>query len=110
MSISLLPMRRPGARTLLLAAVLVLAVCCAARPGEATWIWVEGEKPSSSTMQRHVWYDQVQRDQLSGGALISNFGPRPGEALYRVNIPADGQYEFWVRANPVSSRLSPVRQ
>jgi hypothetical protein len=106
MSISLRSLRRPGARTLLAFSVLALAVGFAARPGEGTWIWVEGEKPLSSTMQRHVWYDQVQRDQLSGGALISNFGPRPGEALYRVDLPADGEYEFWVRANPVSTRLS----
>jgi hypothetical protein len=106
MSISLLPMRRRGAWALLPAVLLAFAALFAARPGEATWIWVEGEKPSSSTMQPHVWYDQVQRDQLSGGALISNFGSAPGEALYRVTLPADGEYEFWVRANPVSSRLS----
>ena len=34
----------------------------------ATWIWVEGEKPATSTMHRHPWwYDKVRRDELSGG-------------------------------------------
>lgn len=82
------------------------AVAIAPR-AEAAWVWVEGEKPVHSTMHRHpYWYDQVQRDQLSGSDLISNFNEAPGEASYRFKAPAAGDYELWVRANPVQARLS----
>ena len=59
-------------------------------------------------MNRHPWwYDQVKRDQLSGGDFISNFSKdKPGEAEYLFNAPKGGEYEFWVRANPVQTRLS----
>jgi hypothetical protein len=43
----------------------------------AQTIWVEGEKPARSTMNRHPWwYDQVKKDQLSGGDWVSNFYAR----------------------------------
>jgi hypothetical protein len=59
-------------------------------------------------MNRHPWwYDQVKTDLLSGGDLNSNFQKdKPGEAEYRAEVPRDGSYEFWVRANPVEARLS----
>lgn len=71
-------------------------------------IWIEGEKPTKSTMNRHPsWYDQVKKDQLSGGDWISNFDPKKaGEAEYEVAAKAGGRYEFWVRANPTLSTLS----
>jgi hypothetical protein len=76
-------------------------------PARAAWIWVEGEKPTKSTMHRHpYWYDQVKRDQLSGGDLISNFSEQPGEASYRFTAPSAGEFELWVRANPVQAKLS----
>ena len=88
-------------------AVAVLAALCVSRPARAAWIWVEGEKPAKSTMHRHpYWYDQVKRDQLSGGDLISNFHDQPGEASYRFTAPVAGEYELWVRANPVQAKLS----
>lgn len=88
-------------------AVLMASANALASRAEGAWIWVEGEKPIQSTMHRHpYWYDQVQRDALSGGDLISNFNEAPGEASYRVEAPAAGDYEFWIRANPVQARLS----
>jgi hypothetical protein len=58
-------------------------------------------------MHRHpYWYDQVKREQLSGGDLISNFDPKAGEASYRFTAPAAGEYEFWARANPIQTKLS----
>ena len=77
-------------------------------PARAAWLWVEGEKPVQSTMNRHPWwYDQVKRDQLSGGDFISNWHQdKVGEAEYRVHATAPGEYEFWVRANPIQARLS----
>jgi hypothetical protein len=51
--------------------VFLLAYCSAAL---AQTIWVEGERPARSTMNRHPWwYDQVKKDQLSGGDWMSNF-------------------------------------
>ncbi len=85
----------------------VLAVLVLTLPARGAWIWVEGEKPVKSTMHRHpYWYDQVKRDQLSGGDLISNFADQPGEASYRFTAPSAGEYELWVRANPIQAKLS----
>src|SRR5947209_248140 len=74
----------------------------------ASWIWVEGERPVKAAMNRHpFWYDQVKTDQLSGGGFISNWNEsKAGEALYRVTAPEAGDYDFWVRANPVQARLA----
>ncbi|MBS0207234.1 MAG: hypothetical protein JSS49_30525 [Planctomycetes bacterium] len=74
----------------------------------AEWIWVEGEKPAKSTMNRHPWwYDQVKKDLLSGGDWISNFEARKtGEAEYSVTPKEPGTFEFWVRANPIQAKLS----
>ncbi len=85
----------------------ILAALAFSQPARAAWIWVEGEKPTRSTMHRHpYWYDQVKRDQLSGGDLISNFHDQPGEASYRFTAASAGEYELWVRANPVQAKLS----
>ena len=72
------------------------------------WIWVEGEKPAVNQMHRHPWwYDQVKKDQFSGADFISNFDKdKAGEAEYRFNAPESGDYEFWVRANPLTAKLS----
>ena len=67
----ILPFRVP--RSASLAAVLFVLLALAS-PASAAWIWVEGEKPAESTMNRHPWwYDQVKTEQLSGGDFISNF-------------------------------------
>ena len=73
----------------------------------AAYVWVEGEKPAVNQMNRHPWwYDQVKREVLSGGDFISNFDKdKAGEAEYRFTAPQAGDYEFWVRANPLLSRL-----
>jgi len=85
----------------------ILITLAHSQPVQAAWIWVEGEKPVKSTMHRHpYWYDQVKRDQLSGGDLISNFSDQPGEASYRFIAPLGGEYELWVRANPIQAKLS----
>ena len=75
---------------------------------EAAWIWVEGEHPVENHMHRHPWwYDQVKREQFSGGDFISNFDQNnAGEASYSFQAPQAGTYEFWVRANPLSAQLS----
>jgi hypothetical protein len=79
-------------------------------PHDATsgWIWVEGEKPFESNMNRHPWwYDQVKKDPFSGGDFISNFDKeKPGRADYWFEASDAAYYEFWVRANPFASKLS----
>lgn len=77
-------------------------------PLPAAWIWIEGEAPATDHMHRHPWwYDQVKRDQFSGCDFISNFDKdQPGEADYRFTAKQAGDYEFWVRANPLAAKLS----
>jgi hypothetical protein len=70
-------------------------------------VWKEGEAPSASTVSRHPWwYDKVKKDELSGGDFISHWGDKPGEVSYEFQAPADQEYAFWVRANPVATKLS----
>lgn len=91
-----------------LAVSTVIMFAMAPGTAKASWIWIEGEKPYQSTMHRHPWwYDKVKRDQLSGGDYISNFDERAsGESAYRVQPTKARDYDLWVRANPVQSRLS----
>ncbi|MFO0930421.1 MAG: hypothetical protein U0736_25900 [Gemmataceae bacterium] len=91
--------------------VLTMAVTAAlVAPTGATaeTIWVEGEKPVKATVNRHPWwYDQVKRDQLSGGDFITHWNDkRPGQIEYRVTVKEGGRYEFWARTNPVQTSLS----
>lgn len=90
----------------MIATVYALSILASAVSAET--IWIEGEKPTKSTMNRHPWwYDQVKKDQLSGGDWISNFEPKKtGEAEYSVTPKESGKFEFWVRANPIQSKLS----
>ncbi len=37
----------------------------------AHFIWVEGEDAVSHTMERHNWYDRVNKEALSGGKWLS---------------------------------------
>ncbi len=90
-----------------LAVALTLVILSAGPSVKGALIWVEGERPIASTMHRHpFWYDQFKRELVSGGDLISNFAAEAGEASYRVNAPKGGEYNLWVRANPIQARLS----
>src|SRR5580704_7588009 len=69
---------------LLFAAAMMSGLLHAAPAAPDTTIWIEGENPTVNKMNRHPWwYDQVKRDQLSGGDLISNWSDKPGEAEYK---------------------------
>jgi hypothetical protein len=90
-------------RLLSLAALLSFVI-----PASADWHWIEGEKPSKQSMNRHPWwYDQVKRNEFSSGDFISNFSDdKPGEASYVVTAKKPGEYQLWVRANPLRTKLS----
>jgi hypothetical protein len=82
--------------------LLLLLACAATGFAGGDFIWVEGENPVSTNMTPHPWYaGAVARAQLSGGAFISNFGPKEGRADYRFSAARAGGYTFWIRANPV---------
>jgi hypothetical protein len=88
-------------------AVIALATLIASSSLGAEVIWTEGENPAKAVVKRHPWwYDKVKKDQLSGGEFISNWGDTPGQIDYVVTAPKSGDYDFWVRANPVGARLS----
>ena len=72
-----------------------------AGPSE-NWIWIEGEKPSESTVTRHPgWYDQVPKSAFSDGDFISHFNETdPGEVQYAFSAQKTGSFNLWLRANP----------
>ena len=70
-------------------------------------IWIEGENPTESNVNRHSWYSGVDHSQLSGGNLLSHFDDnRAGEASYQFACKTAGDYELWLRTNPILSSLS----
>lgn len=86
---------------------LLLPLLAWLAPATAETIWQEGEKPTKSKVERHPWwFDQVKKDLLSGGDWISNFGKTEGTLEYALEIPAAGNYDFWVRADHVGAHLS----
>ena len=63
-------------------------------------IWIEGEDAKSASNRRHSWYDSVRKTELSGNEWLSHFGGQPARATYHFEVPDDGSYNFWIRANP----------
>ncbi|MBT3201708.1 MAG: hypothetical protein HN350_17540 [Phycisphaerales bacterium] len=88
--------------------IAVVFVLIGAPAAESAVIWIEGEKPTSHKMNRHPWwYDKVKREHLSAGDWISNFAKgKEGVASYKFTAPTSGKYDFWVRANPIATKLS----
>lgn len=80
-------------------------LACLAASASAASVWIEGESPSRSTVQKHGWYDAVKRELLSGGDWLSHYGDEPGEAEYRFTVPEAGKYRLWARLNPVASKV-----
>ncbi len=66
-------------------AAVVLATFLAVAPLRAAIIWTEGEAAVKSDVKRHPWwYDKVDKSQLSGGDIISNWSDKPGKIEYSV--------------------------
>lgn len=83
--------------------LLLLSLAAAA----ADPIWIEGESPVESKVTKHPWYHgEVKAGLLSGGGFLSHFDEAfPGTAAYQVEVKEAGEYELWLRANPIQSRL-----
>ncbi|MBV8779789.1 MAG: hypothetical protein JO353_00195, partial [Phycisphaerae bacterium] len=86
----------------------VLVLLSLTSRAQAVYIWIEGEHPTHAEVTRHPWwYDRVQKSQLSGGDFISHWdADKAGQAIYKFDAQQAGQYEFWVRANPIQTTLS----
>jgi hypothetical protein len=90
------------------AAFLLLAtVLLGTNATHAETIWIEGESAVVKEVTAHPWYNGVKKDLLSGGAWASHFDDKkPGKLEYDVTVPADGEYTFFIRANPVGAKLT----
>jgi hypothetical protein len=97
-----------GKAKLLSLLAVVLGVLMSEARSLAAVIWIEGENATKADVHRHPWwYDKVKKDELSGGDFISNWNDKKaGELEYTFQAPTAGDYEFWVRANPVGTKLS----
>jgi len=89
---------------------MMLGLLLASAPARGATVWVEAENPDppAGTMNRHRWwYDKVKTDRLSGGDWISNFSDeKDGTARYTFTVAEARDYTFWLRANPVATRLA----
>ena len=91
----------------MLGCVIVAGSVLSSAEAQAHWIWIEGEQPARSAVNRHPWYARVDTGPLSGGDFLAHFDEeRPGEATYRFKAPGKGEYAFWIHANPVKAKLS----
>ena len=71
------------------------------------FVWVEGESLVDGPATSHPWYNDVRREDLSGGDWFSHFDDGDeGFARYSFEVEEAATYTFWLRANPVNSRLS----
>jgi hypothetical protein len=88
------------------AALAFSGTACAQNAAGQT-IWIEGESAAATTAKPHPWwYDQVKTDQLSGGKWLSHFSKEGlATAEYKIEVPQAGKYFFWLRANPVQTKL-----
>jgi hypothetical protein len=74
----------------------------------ADWVWIEGEDATQTNIGKHPWYSNtIKKDELSGNDFLAHFSDAgPGVATYEFQAPSDGDYELWVRANPVQTKMS----
>src|SRR5512139_123687 len=89
----------------LLAAILAAS----SYTGTAALLWIEGESATQKNVYPNAGLDEVDVDELSGGAWISSFsenGKRAGVVGYVVKIDRPGQYTLWVRANNRATGLA----
>ena len=69
-------------------------------------VWVEGEDAVEKNVTHNPWYGAaVKHGEFSGGAFLSHYdnsaNAPDGTALYKFEIPEDGDYSLWMRVNTV---------
>jgi hypothetical protein len=70
-------------------------------------LWLEAEDAAHIAVNPNSWYDSVNTNALAGGAWVSHFGAaREGRVTFDVSITQPDTYRLWVRANPISAKLS----
>ena len=66
-------------------------------------IWIEGERAAKTSAQQHGWYNSVKKEELSGGDWLNHYSKAgPAEAGWNFEVREEGEYEFWLRANPTA--------
>ncbi|MCA9279138.1 MAG: hypothetical protein H6815_14260 [Phycisphaeraceae bacterium] len=91
------------------AVVLCVSSVCAQHAPAPTSdaIWIEGEDATTKNVTQHSWYNSVTTDVLSGTRWLSHFDEnKEGTASYTFDVQVEDEYTFWLRANPVASKLS----
>lgn len=68
-------------------------------------IWIEAEAASQKSIQNNGWYSSVKQGALSGEGLLAHWGNQMGNAQYQVEVSEAGDYVFWLRANPVATKI-----
>jgi len=70
----------------------------------ASFVWWEGESPIETNFPERTSFSastfEHNRHLLSGGEWLTNAGERGKDeafAKYRIEVPADGEYNFWCR-------------
>ncbi|MDX9755866.1 MAG: hypothetical protein RBU29_18025, partial [bacterium] len=68
------------------------------------YLWWEGEDPIETNFPARTWFSSgaIEGNEalLSNGQWLTIDGKRSGQAAfatYRINIPREGEYDFWVR-------------
>ncbi len=70
-------------------------------------IWIEGEQSTQHTCRAHSWYDDVAKDDLSGGKWLGHYHEtESGEATYSLHAEIADKYMFWLRCNPFRTVMS----
>ena len=89
--------------TMLARMAIVAAMAAGTVNAAERLVWVEAETAQEKAVFPNVGLDEVDTDELSGGAWLSSFsepGQPAGTATCAVEVPEAGKYVLWLRAHP----------
>ena len=81
--------------------LLTLCALAATQAADPTYLWVEGEHPTTQRIAENPMMADVNPMETSGGAWICSFAPdgKPtGQVDYVLDIATTAHYHLWVRA------------
>ncbi len=67
-------------------------------PGSGEVVWMEGEQ-ARHNFNRDRFYDNVPRNDLSGGNWLCHSGDAVGQSELRFTLAKPGAYHAWIRCN-----------